>query len=197
MPAPGSLNSWQPTRSPRYIFCRYRSLARSRGVGQDRRRHHAEADGEDGHVRRRAYLRLERVVRPLVGGRQLASAVLLRAGDPAEAGVEALAAEVARGLHVDAAPRRGPSPPTPDTRSVPSPQTNFFSAPFSGALASRNVVASAMNSSRLGVPVVAPVDDVSVAVMCGDASCRAQRQAHPRRTGRRPVDPRLTAWRTR
>ena len=59
-------------------------------VGEDRRRDHAEPDREEalvGHL----VLGLEAVLRALVGARQIAAAVLGRAGDPSEPGVELLA----------------------------------------------------------------------------------------------------------
>ena len=57
-------------------------------MGEDRRRHHAEADAEERLVRH-VVARLERLVLPLVGAGQLPAAVGARAADPAEAGVEA------------------------------------------------------------------------------------------------------------
>ena len=74
-PAPGSLKSWQPTRSARYIAGRYLRLDVVLRVVLDRRRHHAEADAEEalaGHL----VLALEAAVEPVVAGGQLAAAVL-------------------------------------------------------------------------------------------------------------------------
>ena len=66
LPAPGSLNSWQADDVAAPHRPQVALLHLVGGVGQDRRRHHAEADAEGGHGRR-VEAGLEPVVEPLVG----------------------------------------------------------------------------------------------------------------------------------
>ena len=76
-----------------------RLLGRLAAVGQDRRRHHSETDGERrlvGHL----VLRLQGVPGLLVGAGQTAAAVLDRAGDPSEPGVELLAPPLAGAVQI-------------------------------------------------------------------------------------------------
>jgi len=76
--------------SARHIFFRYASFAAAE-VGEDRRGDHAETDLEEALVRH-LVLGLETVEDALVGGSEARAAVFGRAGDPAETGIELLAA---------------------------------------------------------------------------------------------------------
>ena len=89
LPAPGSENSWQRDDVAAVHRPQVGVLGEVGAVGEDRRGDHAEADREEALVGD-VELRLQGVVGPLVGGRQLAAAVLGRSGDPAEPVVEAL-----------------------------------------------------------------------------------------------------------
>ena len=89
LPAPGSENSWHADDVAAVQLAEVRILRHVGAVGEDRRGDHAEADREVRLVRG-VVLGLERVVGPLVGRRQAASAELLGPGDPAQPGVEAL-----------------------------------------------------------------------------------------------------------
>ena len=109
-PAPGSLNSWQPDDVAPVHLAEVGVLHLVGGVGEDRRRHHAEADAE-GRLRRGGELGLDRLVDPLVRVGELAPAVLGRPGDPPEAGVEELLA-----------PGLGRSPPRPSPPPGSSPR---------------------------------------------------------------------------
>ena len=122
-PAPGSLNSWQPTMSPRYMPGRYALLARLGGVGEDRRGDHAEADAEERRRAASSYSRLEAVVGAAVARGQPPAAELGRAGDPAEAGVVAGGPPLLRRRRAAAASSAGSTSSKVATSSSPSPHT--------------------------------------------------------------------------